>query len=68
MLYLPADCAHGFEALVDDTEIFYMVSEVYIPESGRGCRWNDPAFGIAWPDMGERVLIARDQQYPDFTL
>jgi dTDP-4-dehydrorhamnose 3,5-epimerase len=68
MLYLPGDCGHGFQTLRDDTEIFYMVSEVYVPESGRGCRWNDPAFGIEWPDVGERVLIARDRQYPDFTL
>ena len=68
MLYLPGDCGHGFQTLVDDTEVFYMVSTVYVPESGRGCRWNDPAFGIEWPDVEERVLIERDQQYPDFSL
>lgn len=68
MLYLPGDCGHGFQTLVDDTEVFYMVSTVYVPESGRGCRWNDPAFGIEWPEVEERVLIRRDQQYPDFSL
>ena len=68
MLYLPAACGHGYQTLVDDTEVFYMVSEVYVPESGRGFRWNDPAFGIEWRDLGERVLNERDQQYPDFTL
>lgn len=68
MLYLPADCAHGYQTLVDDTEVFYMVSEVYVPQSGRGFRWNDPAFGIDWPNADARVLNKRDQDYPDFTL
>jgi dTDP-4-dehydrorhamnose 3,5-epimerase len=66
MLYLPEDCGHGYQTLTDDTEVFYMVSGTYHPESGRGFRWNDPAFGVEWPDVGQRVLIERDQQYPDF--
>lgn len=68
MLYLPGDCAHGFQTLADDTEVFYMVSSAYAPASGRGFRWDDPAFRIEWPDVGERVLIERDQKYPDYTL
>ena len=67
MLYVPDDCGHGYQTLVDDSEVFYMVSTPYAPGSGRGFRWNDPAFGIEWPDVGERVLIERDQQYPDFS-
>ncbi|HEY2971170.1 MAG TPA: dTDP-4-dehydrorhamnose 3,5-epimerase [Pyrinomonadaceae bacterium] len=66
MLYVPGDCGHGYQTLDDDTEVFYMVSQVYVPESGRGYRWNDPAFGIAWPDVGARHLIKRDQEYPNF--
>jgi dTDP-4-dehydrorhamnose 3,5-epimerase len=68
MLYLPGDCGHGFQTLVDDTEVFYMVSEVYVPESGRGFRWDDPAFGIEWREVGSRVLLKRDEEYPDYTL
>ena len=68
MLYLPGDCGHGFQTLVDDTEVFYKVSQPYHPDSGRGVRWNDPAFGIEWPEVGQRVLIQRDQAYPDFNL
>ena len=68
MLYLPGDCGHGFQTLVDDTEVFYMVSQPYAPESGRGFRWNDPFFGIEWPEADERILIDRDQNYPDFSL
>ena len=67
-LYVPAGFAHGFQTLVDDSELYYQMSDVYVPELGDGVRWNDPAFGIVWPDNGgaQRIIIARDQQYPDF--
>ena len=68
LMYLPGDCGHALQTLVDDTEVFYMVSQAYSPESGRGFRWNDPAFSIKWPQVGARVLIPRDQEYPDFKL
>ncbi len=42
-------CAHGFQTLDDNTEVFYQISEVYNPESSRGIRWNDPKFNINWP-------------------
>lgn len=67
-LYLPGDCGHGFQVLADDTEVFYMVSEVYVPASSRGFRWNDPAFGIEWPETKERIILKRDQEYADFDL
>ncbi len=68
MLYVPRDCGHGFQTLVDNTEVFYQVTNVYAPESGKGFRWDDPAFGIKWPETNERVLVERDKNYADFTL
>lgn len=65
MLYVPVDFAHGFQTLEDNTEVTYQVSSPYHPESSRGVRWDDPAFGIPWPDAN-RTIIARDRQYPDF--
>ena len=65
MLYIPAGLAHGFQSLTDDTEVFYQISTPYHPESARGARWNDPAFGIEWP-VAERVISDKDRQYPDF--
>jgi dTDP-4-dehydrorhamnose 3,5-epimerase len=41
------------------------MSEFYAPEYARGIRWNDAAFGIQWPD-DERIIVERDQTYPDF--
>src|SRR5438094_5862230 len=49
MLYVPEGCAHGFQTLADNSEVFYQMSEMYRPESARGIRWNDPAFAICWP-------------------
>jgi len=64
MLYLPSDMAHGFQALEDDTEVFYQVSEVYTPDACMGYRWDDPAFRIKWPLPNERILNKRDEFYP----
>jgi dTDP-4-dehydrorhamnose 3,5-epimerase len=65
MLYIPEGFAHGFITLEDHTEVFYQMSEFYAPESGRGFRWNDPAFGIEWP-MEPAVISEKDRTYPDY--
>lgn len=65
MLYLPEGVAHGFQTLVDHTEVFYQMSELYRPDCARGVRWDDPAFGIRWPDAN-RIISERDRGYPDF--
>ena len=65
MLYIPEGLAHGFQTLIDDTEVFYQMSEFYVPEAVRGVRWNDPSFGIVWP-LETQVIAPRDQQFPDF--
>ena len=67
LFYVPRGFAHGFQTLEDSTEVFYQMSDFYHPECVRGVRWNDPAFGIDWPHC-ERIISARDQQYPDFVL
>jgi dTDP-4-dehydrorhamnose 3,5-epimerase len=64
MLYIPEGCAHGFLTLENGSEVFYQMSEFYQPESARGARWNDPAFGIEWPAAVE-VISERDRTYPD---
>ncbi len=66
MLYIPEGFAHGYQTLMDNTEVFYQVSEFYHPESERGVRWDDPSFGILWPDEPNRVISAKDRSIPDF--
>jgi len=66
MLYVPHGCAHGYQTLVDDTEVFYIVSAAYSPPHQRGVRWNDPAFGIDWPLGAPAQINERDATFPDF--
>jgi dTDP-4-dehydrorhamnose 3,5-epimerase len=66
MLYVPEGFAHGFQTLEDDTEVFYQMSEFYSSDHARGVRWNDPAFGIRWPE-DDRTISSRDRAYPDFS-
>ena len=68
MLYIPGGMAHGFQTLIDKTEVFYQMSEFYNPDSARGVRWNDPAFEIKWPEIQERTISSKDSNYPDFAL
>ena len=67
MLFIPEGFAHGFQTLVDSTEVFYQISAFYAPAYVRGVRWDDPAFGIAWPP-DERTISERDRNYPGFSL
>jgi dTDP-4-dehydrorhamnose 3,5-epimerase len=62
--YIPVGCAHGYLTLDDDSDVAYCIAGRYQPASGRGVRWNDPAFGIAWPALPQ-VIIDRDANYPD---
>lgn len=66
MLYIPKGCAHGFQTLKDQTEVFYAISESYHPEASSGYRYDDPAFQIVWPPSDLRVMSARDLSYQDF--
>ena len=66
MLYVPEGCAHGFQTLEDNTEVFYQMSEFYEPEYARGVRWNDPAFNITWPAKIS-VISEKDKHYSNYS-
>ena len=61
-LYLPPYVAHGFETLVDDTEVIYQVSGPHAPAGEDGYRFDDPEFGISWP-LPVAVISAKDAQW-----
>lgn len=66
LVYLPRGFAHGYQTLTDDTDVLYFVSAPYARDRQRGVRWNDPAFGIAWPGGAPTSMSERDRQFPDF--
>lgn len=64
-IYIPAGFAHGFQTLIDNSEVFYQMAERYHPEAAAGARWNDPAFAIDWPIVPP-TISERDAAYADF--
>jgi dTDP-4-dehydrorhamnose 3,5-epimerase len=64
-LYIPADFAHGFQVLTDETEILYMIDRPFAPAGARGIRWDDPAIRIEWPEP-ITVISQNDLQFPDW--
>lgn len=64
-LYIPAGIAHGFQTLENDTDVYYHMGEFYEPSLAAGVRWNDAAFGIAWP-IPNPIVSEKDATYPDF--
>ena len=67
-LYVPKGFAHGFQTLVDGTDVLYMISDPYVAEAAAGVRWDDPAFGIEWPGADDRTISDRDRAWPDYRL
>jgi dTDP-4-dehydrorhamnose 3,5-epimerase len=64
-LFIPKMFAHGFITLEDNTEVFYQISERFAPESARGARYDDPAFGIDWHNKVQ-VIAQKDLAFPRF--
>ena len=67
MLYIPEGCAHGYLTLKPNTDVSYQASVAYAPASARGVRYNDPAFGIVWPQP-PMVISPQDMKWPDFSV
>jgi dTDP-4-dehydrorhamnose 3,5-epimerase len=65
MLYIPEGFAHGFQTLEDNTEVFYQMSEMYMPDYARGIRYDDGMFDIKWP-ITPPIISEKDRIYPSF--
>jgi len=63
MLYVPEHCAHGYPSIEENSEAMYLTSAFYAPESCRGTRFDDPAFGIQWP-LPVSAISERDRKWP----
>lgn len=63
MLYIPPLCAHGYQTLEDDSEIYYLTSARYAPHAVRGLRFDDPTLAIHWP-LPPVALSEQDLLWP----
>jgi dTDP-4-dehydrorhamnose 3,5-epimerase len=66
MLYVPEEFAHGYQTLIPNSEVFYQVSQFYSKEFESGVRWNDPAFGIEWPETKNIIVSEKDRGWSDY--
>jgi dTDP-4-dehydrorhamnose 3,5-epimerase len=67
-MWIPPGFAHGFLALEDDTHFLYKTTDFYARECERAIRWDDPAIGIEWPELGiAPVLAPKDAQAPNLS-
>jgi dTDP-4-dehydrorhamnose 3,5-epimerase len=66
LLYIPAGCAHGFQTLVDGSQVLYHISAAYLPEAATGVRFDDPTLKIDWP-LPVSVMSERDRALPLLT-
>ena len=62
-LLIPEGCAHGFQVLEPDSELLYLHSGSWVPESESGVRWDDPFLAIKWP-LPVTGLSSRDSRLP----
>ena len=63
MMVIPEGCAHGFQTLLPDSELLYLHTAFYAPETEGGVPFDDPRLSIAWP-LPVADLSARDRQFP----
>lgn len=63
-VFVPAEFAHGFITLEEDTEVLYKMTERWDPDFDRGIAWNDPDLAIDWPVREEITLSAKDASLP----
>lgn len=65
MLLIPPGCAHGFQALEDNSQLLYLHTQDYCAELDAGVRVDDPAFAIHWP-LPIQYLSERDKSFALF--
>lgn len=59
--------AHGFLVLSDTAEFCYKCDDVYHPNDEGGYRYDDPAFGIEWPQVDCDINLSdKDKKHPAF--
>ena len=59
-LYVPAGCAHGFQALTDPADTSYRIDRPHDPAEDVSITFDDPELGIPWP-LPVTVMSDRDR-------
>jgi dTDP-4-dehydrorhamnose 3,5-epimerase len=59
-LYVPAGCAHGFQALTDPADVSYRIDRPHDPSQDVSIAFDDPELAIPWP-LPVTMMSARDR-------
>jgi dTDP-4-dehydrorhamnose 3,5-epimerase len=59
-VYVPAGCAHGFQALTDTADLSYRIDRPHDPTEDVAIAFDDPELGIPWP-LPVATLSRRDR-------
>ncbi|HEY2277391.1 MAG TPA: dTDP-4-dehydrorhamnose 3,5-epimerase family protein [Streptosporangiaceae bacterium] len=59
-LYVPAGCAHGFQALTDPADVSYRIDRPHDPSEDVSIAFDDPDLAIPWP-LPVRLTSAKDR-------
>jgi dTDP-4-dehydrorhamnose 3,5-epimerase len=62
-LYVPAGCAHGFQALTDPADVSYRIDRRHDPSEDVSIAFDDPELAIPWP-LPVTHRSQRDRQAP----
>ena len=66
-LYVPAGCAHGFQALTDPADVSYRIDRPHDPSEDVAIAFDDPDLAIPWP-LEVSVISGRDREAPSLTV
>jgi dTDP-4-dehydrorhamnose 3,5-epimerase len=66
-VYVPAGCAHGFQALTDPADVSYRIDRAHNPDEDVSIRFDDPDLGIPWP-LPVSLMSDRDKAAPSLAL
>lgn len=62
-VYVPAGCAHGFQALTEPADVIYRIDREHDPLEDVTIAWDDPDLAIPWP-LGPTGMSVRDATAP----
>lgn len=62
-IYVPAGCAHGFQALTDTADVSYMIDRVHDPSEDVSIAFDDSVLAIPWP-LPVTTMSPRDRLAP----
>jgi dTDP-4-dehydrorhamnose 3,5-epimerase len=60
-LYVPAGCAHGFQALSDPADVSYRIDKLHDPAEDVSIAFDDPELDLPWP-LPVSVMSQRDRK------